>query len=46
MSSNLGDTIETVSEISAEEIGKLGLPVLGASLHYFQKGVHWIASLE
>ena len=31
------DTIETISSISAEEIGILGLPVLGASLHCFQK---------
>ena len=36
-SSNFGDTTETVSGISAEEIGKLGLLVLGASLHCFQK---------
>ena len=36
-SSNLGDIIETVIGISAEEIGNLGLPVPGASLHYFQK---------
>ena len=34
---NFGDTIEIVSNISTEEIGKLGLPVSGASLHYFQK---------
>ena len=40
-SSNFGDIIETVTSISAEEIGKIGLPVPGASLHYFQKkGVH------
>ena len=26
------DTVETVTEISAEEIGKLGLPVLGDTL--------------
>ena len=36
-SSNLGDTIEIVSDISVEEISKLGLLVTGASLHYFQK---------
>ena len=36
-SSTFGDTAETVSGISAEEIGKLGLPVPGASLHCFQK---------
>ena len=29
--------IEIVTCISVEEIGKLGLPVLGASLHCFQK---------
>ena len=37
MSVTLGDTAETVTDISAEEFGKLGLPVLGASLHRFQK---------
>ena len=31
------DTVEIVSDISVEEIGKLGLPVPGASLQYFQK---------
>ena len=36
-SSNFGDIIETVTGISAEEIGKLGLPVPGASLPYFRK---------
>ena len=36
-SSNFGDITETVTGISAEEIGKLGLPVTGASLHCFQK---------
>ena len=36
-SSNFGDTTETVSGIFVEEIGKVGLPVLGASLHCFQK---------
>ena len=36
-SSNFGDITETVTDISAEEIGKLGLLVPGASLHYFQK---------
>ena len=35
--SNFGDITETVTGISVEEIGKLGLPVPGASLHYFQK---------
>ena len=45
-SSNFGDTAETVTGISAEEIGKLGLPVPGASLHYFHKGVHWKAPFE
>ena len=34
---NLGDIIETVTCISAEEIEKLGLPVPGAFLHCFQK---------
>ena len=37
MNSNLGYIIETVLGISAEEIGKIGLPIPGASLHYFQK---------
>ena len=37
MCSNFGDIIEIVIDISAEEIGKLGLLVPGASLHYFQK---------
>ena len=37
MSINFGDITEIVTGISAEEIGKLGLPVSGASLHYFQK---------
>ena len=36
-SSNFRDITETVTGISTEEIGKLGLPVPGASLHYFQK---------
>ena len=35
--SNFGDSIETVSVISTEEIGKLGLPIPGASLHCFHK---------
>ena len=35
--SNFGDIIETVTGISVEEIGKLGLLVLGVSLHCFQK---------
>ena len=30
-------TVEIVSRISAEEVGKLGLPVLGASPNSFQK---------
>ena len=34
---SFGYTAETVSDISVEEIGKLGLPALGASLHFFQK---------
>ena len=34
---NCGDIVETVSGISAEEIGKLGLPVPGASLTIFKK---------
>ena len=34
---NFRDTAETVSDIYAEEIGKLGLPIPGASLHCFQK---------
>ena len=33
--SNFRDITETVTGIFAEEIGKLGLPVLGASLHCF-----------
>ena len=37
MSINFIDITETVTGISAEEIGKLGLPIPGASLHYFQK---------
>ena len=36
---NLEDTAEAISVISAEEIGKLGLPVLGSSLHCFQKRI-------
>ena len=32
-----GDTIETVTDISAREIGKLGLPVPRDSLQCFQK---------
>ena len=36
-SSNFGETVETISGNSAEEIGKLGLPLLGASLHCFYK---------
>ena len=36
-SNNVGDITETVTSISAEEIGKLGLLVPGASLHCFQK---------
>ena len=35
--SNFRDTAEIVSGIYAEEIGKLWLPVPGASLHCFQK---------
>ena len=47
MISNCGDTAETVSRISVEEIGKVGLPVQRASLHFFsRKGVHWIAHLK
>ena len=38
-SSNFRDTAETVSGISIEEIGKLGLPIPGDSLHYFQKRI-------
>ena len=37
MSFNFEYITETVTGISAEEIGKLGLPVLGDSLHCFQK---------
>ena len=37
MSCNVRYIIETVTDISAEEIGKLGFPVPGASLHCFQK---------
>ena len=33
---NFRDITETVRGISVEEIGKLGLPIPGASLHYFQ----------
>ena len=40
------DITKTVTCISAEEIGKLGIPVPGASLHCFQKGVHWTDQLE
>ena len=36
-SSNFRDISEIATGISAEEIGKLGLPVPGASLHCFQK---------
>ena len=35
--SKFGDIAEIVSGISAEELGKVGLPVLRASLHFFQK---------
>ena len=34
---NVRYIIEIVTRISAEEIGKLGLPIPGTSLHYFQK---------
>ena len=34
---NFGDTAESISDISAEKIRKLGLTVPGASCHYFQK---------
>ena len=34
---NFKYTVETVTDISIEEIGKLGLPVPGDSLHCFQK---------
>ena len=40
-SSNLGDIIETVIGIYAEEIGKLGLPST-----IFRKGVHWTDPFE
>ena len=46
MSSTFWDTTETVSRISAEEIGKLGLPVPTTSSTVFRKGVHCIACLE
>ena len=36
-SRNFGDTAESISGISADKIGKLGLPVLGDSLHCFHK---------
>ena len=36
-SRNFGDTTESISDISVEEIGKLGLSVLGVSHHCFQK---------
>ena len=36
-SQKFGDTTEAISVIFVEEIGKLGLLVPGASLHYFQK---------
>ena len=39
MSSNFRDIIEIGTGISAEEIGKLGLPVPGASLHCYQKRI-------
>ena len=46
-SGNFRDITETVTCIFAEEIGKLGLPVPGASLHCFQKkGVHWTDPFE
>ena len=44
--SNFRDITETVTGIFAEEIGKLGLLVSRASLHCFQKGVHWIDPFE
>ena len=44
--SNLGDIIETVTEISTEEIRKLGLPVPGVPFTVFRKGVHWTAPFE
>ena len=34
---NFGDIIETITGIYVEEIGKLGLPVPGASLHCFSE---------
>ena len=39
--SNFGDIIETVTGISVEEIGKLGLPST-----VFRKGVQWKTHLE
>ena len=36
---NFGDTTESISDIYVEEIGKLGLTVLGDSHHYFQKRI-------
>ena len=40
--SNFRDITETVTQIFAKEIGKLGLPVPGASL----KIVHWTDPFE
>ena len=36
---NFRDTRESISNISAEEIGKLGLTILGASHHCFHKRI-------
>ena len=43
---NFRDIIETVTGMSAEEIGKLGLPVPGLPSTVFRKGVHWIDPFE
>ena len=37
MTQNFGDTIESISDISVEEIGKLGLIVPGDFHNCFQK---------
>ena len=43
---NFIDIIETVTGISAEEIGKLGLPVPRDPSTVFRKGVHWTTPFE
>ena len=46
MIQNFGDTAESFSDISAKEIGKLGLLFWEIPTTIFRKGVHWIAHLE